>query len=293
MPPNTRLDLDRVTLAEYLVKDKIGGQVKEFSYRGRDGWPLHATTIGAGPTVVLLHGGGPDHHSLVPLALGLADTHTVVLPDVRGYGRSRCADPQRHTWTRYAEDVVALLDHLGLTRAVVGGTGLGSTVTLRTALHHPDRVGAAILVSVEDIEDSVAKVAEIAFMDAFAERVRTLGVEAAWAPILPDLAPIIGGLVRDAIPRSDPDSVAAAAAIGHDRSFHDVTELASIAAPTLVFPGIDQRHPTALAERVAQVLPNARLVANAFSAELRTAEDLAAALTTPIRRFLADVNPSL
>lgn len=264
--------------------------MQEISYRGRDGWPLHATAVGEGPSVVLLHGGGPDHHSLVPLARALAAAHTVVLPDVRGYGRSGCADPDRHTWACYAEDVVALLDHLGLSRSVVGGTGLGATVTLRTALHQPDRISAAILVSVEDIEDDAAKLAEIAFMDAFAERVRTRGLAAAWAPILPELAPIIGSLVRDAIPRSDPDSVAAAAAIGHDRSFHDIAELAAITVPTLVFPGIDHRHPSALAERVARVLPDARLVADAFSADLRSAEDLAAALAPPIRRFLTDVD---
>ncbi|WP_410582754.1 hypothetical protein [Amycolatopsis sp. lyj-108] len=68
------------------------------------------------------------------------------------------------------------------------------------------RVRAAILISVEDIEDDEAKQAEIAFMDAFTERVRTGGIEAAWAPVLPELAPVIGALVRDAIPRASPRS---------------------------------------------------------------------------------------
>ncbi|MGW2051542.1 alpha/beta fold hydrolase [Streptomyces sp. NPDC001858] len=71
---------------------------------------------------------------------------TVVLPHVRGQGRSRCADPARHTWAQYTADLVALLDHLGVDRAVVGGTGLGSTITLRTALAHPDRIRAGILI---------------------------------------------------------------------------------------------------------------------------------------------------
>jgi pimeloyl-ACP methyl ester carboxylesterase len=86
----------------------------EFTYRGRDGWPLFAASLGAGPAVALIHGGGPDHHSLIPLGRRLADQHTVVLPDVRGYGRSVCPDPGRHTWARYADDVAALLDHLGV-----------------------------------------------------------------------------------------------------------------------------------------------------------------------------------
>ncbi|QUG99640.1 alpha/beta fold hydrolase [Saccharopolyspora erythraea] len=261
----------------------------EFSYRAGDGVLLHATAVGDGPTVVLLHGGGPDHRSLLPLARRLADRSALVVPDVRGYGRSVCADPASHTWARYADDVVDLLDHLGVDRAVVGGTGLGATVAMRTAAAHADRVAGTVLISVEDIEDDEAKRAETAFMDAFAERVRTEGVEAAWEPILPALAPVIGGLVRDAIPRSDPASVAAAAAIGRDRSFRTVEEVAAVTAPTLVFPGIDERHPTALAARIAEVMPRARLVPAAFSADLRTADDLAAAVASALSEFLADL----
>lgn len=258
----------------------------DFSYPGADGWPLHGATTGSGPIVVLLHGGGPDHHSLVPLADRLADRYTVVLPDVRGYGRSVCGDPARHTWARYADDVAALLDHLGVSSAVVGGTGLGATITLRACLAHPDRVAAAVLISVEDVEDDHAKQAEIEFMDAFADRVRTAGIQAAWEPVLGDLAPVIAALVRDAIPRSDPESIAAAAAIGRDRAFRSVDELAGIAAPTLIFPGIDHRHPAALAEALARLLRNGRLAPAAFSAELRDAEGLAAAVAPAIREFL-------
>lgn len=261
------------------------------TYHGHDGHPLFFTTLGDGPLVVLLHGGGPDHRSLLPLAHRLADRHTVALPDIRGYGRSVCADPAQHTWSRYTEDVLALLDHLGQGRAVLGGTGLGSTITLRTARHHPDRLTAALLISVEDIEDDAAKAAEAEFMAAFAERVRTEGIEAGWAPILPHLAPLIGELVREAIPRSDPASIAAAANIGADRAFRDVTELAGIPVPTLVFPGIDDRHPPALAEELLRLLPHAKLVPAAFTAGLRTAEDLAEAVAPAIRVFLGIQHP--
>lgn len=258
------------------------------SYQGTDGCPLHATQVGSGgPPLVLLHGGGPDHHSLLPLAELLADRHTVILPDVRGYGRSVCADPTRHTWAQYAADVIALLDHLALPTAALGGTGLGSTITLRTALDRPDRVNAAVVVSVENIEETEHdKEAETAFLDAFAARVRDEGIEAAWAPILPALAPVIGAMVRDAIPRSDPASIAAAAAIGRDIAFSAVEDLAAIPVPTLVIPGTDVRHPTELAERVVQVMPNAVLATVSISASLRTADDLAAAIAPAIREFL-------
>jgi 3-oxoadipate enol-lactonase len=272
--------------------------MSEFTYGANDGCPLYATTIdttgkpgavGEGPVLVLFHGGGPDHHSLVPLARQLADGRTVVLPDIRGYGRSVCADPASHTWAQYADDVIALLDHLGVRRAVVGGAGLGTTVTLRTALAYPGRVQAAVLISVEDIEDDEKKEAEVAFMDAFAARVRAEGVEAAWEPILETLPPIIGAMVRDAIPRSDPESIAAAAAIGRDRAFRSVGELAVVATPTLIIPGIDWRHPRALAEDLARTLPNGHFAPVALSADLHTADDFARAFAPTIREFLTAV----
>lgn len=96
-------------------------------------------------------------------------------------------------------------------------------------------------------------------------------------------------MVREAIPRSDPASVATAAAIGRDRSFRSVEERAVITAPTLVFPGIDHRHPTALAEHLARVLPNGHLAPATLSADLRTADDFARAFAPAIRDFLANV----
>lgn len=260
--------------------------MEEITYRADDACPLHATVIGAGRALVLLHAGGPDHRSMLPLAELFADRWRVVLPDLRGYGRSVCRDQAAHTWDRYTGDVIALLDHLGLPDAVLAGAGLGSTVTLRAAAAHPDRVRAAVLIGVEDIEDDEAKAAEIRFLDAFAARVAADGIEAGWEPILGAFPPVVGAMVRDAIPRSDPASIVAAAAIAHDRSFRSVAELAAITAPTLVFPGTDPRHPTALAEAAAATLPNGRLAEVAIDGDLHTAEDLARAVAPAIRAFL-------
>lgn len=267
--------------------------MKQFSYHGGDGCRLYATTLdhrpdtaANDPVVVLLHGGGPDHRSLIPLAERLADRNKVVLPDIRGYGRSVCTDPSSHTWARYADDVVALLDHLGLEKAIVGGAGIGTTISLRTALAYPDRVEALVLISVEDIEDDDAKAAEIQFMEDFAARVRNEGIEAAWAPILPQLAPVIESMVRDAIPRSTPASIAAAANIGHDRSFRSIDELAAVSVPTLLIPGMDHRHPLALAEALARTLPNAHLAPIALSTDIRTAEDFGMSFAPVIQEFL-------
>jgi 3-oxoadipate enol-lactonase len=269
----------------------------ELEYLGADGCPLFAFSTAPldcivtapRPVLVMMHGGGPDHRSLAPLARMLSNDAIVILPDVRGYGTSRCSDPRRHTWTQYAEDVVALLDHVQVPRAVIGGAGLGSTIGLRAAVAFPERVAGLVLISVEDIEDDEAKAAEVAFMDAFAERVRTRGVEAAWQPILPDLSPVVGTMVREAMQSADPASLAAAAAIGHDRSFRSIEELLVVETPTLLFAGADWRHPAALARRLAQSLPRGRLGDASMSDALRTTEDFARAFAPEIRAFVGDV----
>ncbi|WP_351228153.1 alpha/beta hydrolase [Streptomyces sp. NPDC002133] len=257
-----------------------------FSYHGSDGCSLHAATLGTGPALILLHGGGPDHHSLVPLARRLAESYTIVLPDVRGYGRSVCTDPGRHTWAQYADDIAALLGHLGLDSVALGGTGLGGTITLRAAAAHPERIRAAVVMSVDDIEDA-AKEPETAMMESFAERVLQEGIDAAWKAVLPDLAPVIRNLVRDAMTRSDPASIAAACAIGRDRAFTSVSELASIPVPTLVVPGSDHRRPAASAEEMADALPHGHLAKVALSGDLLTADDLAQTMAPVMWAFLA------
>jgi len=264
----------------------------DITYQGSDGCPLYAVSVGAGPAVFLLHGGGPDHRSLLPLAGLLADRYRVVLPDVRGYGRSVCVDPARHTWCRYADDVLALMDHLGLSRAAIGGTGLGGTIALRAAAAHPERIRAALVISLEDIEDDEAKLAEAEMLQRFAARVRSSGLSAAWSDLLPSLAPVIGNLVREAIPRADPASIVAACAIGRDRAFRSVEDLRAITVPTLIVPGADARHPGELAAAAVQVLPHGELAPAAPFDTVETAEDLGRALAPALRAFLDSRMPA-
>ncbi|QMV11235.1 alpha/beta fold hydrolase [Streptomyces lincolnensis] len=264
----------------------------DITHRGSDGCPLYAVSIGAGPTVFLLHGGGPDHRSLVSLAGLLADRYRVVLPDVRGYGRSVCADPALHTWSRYADDVVALMDHLGLAGAAVGGTGMGGTIALRAAAAHSERVQAALVISLEDIEDDAGKQAEAEMLERFAARVRSSGLGAAWSDLLPSLAPVIGNLVREAIPRADPASIVAACAIGRDRAFRTVDDLKAITVPTLIVPGADARHPGELAALAVQALPQGELAPAAPFDTVETAEELGHALAPALRAFLESRIPA-
>jgi len=227
---------------------------------------------------------------MCPLAEHLADRYTLALPDIRGYGRSVCADSACHSWAQYAEDVISLMDTLGADTAGLIGAGLGGTITLRVCMAQPDRIRYAVLISVEAIEDDEAKAAETALMDEFADRVRAHGIDAGWDLFLPDLQPLIATLVRDAIPRSDPASIAAAAAIGRDRAFRSPAELAAVTTPTLIIPGDDNRHPTELAHRLSDLMPSARLAPVSMSRAVRTADDMGTTFAPSILDYLEGIS---
>jgi hypothetical protein len=96
-------------------------------------------------------------------------------------------------------------------------------------------------------------------------------------------------MVREAMRDADRASLAAAAAIGHDRSFRSIEELVVVKAPTLLFAGADWRHPAALARRLAQSLPRGRLADASMSDELQTTEDFARAFAPEIGAFVREV----
>lgn len=110
-----------------------------------DGVVLRLRAGGTGPPVVLLHGHPRTHttwHRVAPLLV--AAGHTVVCPDLRGYGRSAkpATTPDHAPYSKraMAGDVVALMRALGHERFAVVGHDRGSYVALRTALDHPEAV---------------------------------------------------------------------------------------------------------------------------------------------------------
>jgi pimeloyl-ACP methyl ester carboxylesterase len=98
-----------------------------------------------GPPVVLLHGLTMSSRTMERLAASLHD-HRVLLLDLHGHGKSTTPrQPDRYLVSEFADDVVALLDHLGIQEAVVGGLSLGANVSYEVALLHPERVRALVL----------------------------------------------------------------------------------------------------------------------------------------------------
>ncbi|MEU0810323.1 alpha/beta hydrolase [Streptomyces sp. NPDC005970] len=105
-----------------------------------DGVSLHAAVGGSGPPVVLLHGFPQTHLMWRHVAADLAADHTVICPDLRGYGASdKPADPDGTAYAKrtMAADIVALARELGHERFALAGHDRGALVAFRAGLDHP------------------------------------------------------------------------------------------------------------------------------------------------------------
>ncbi|GAB1331030.1 alpha/beta fold hydrolase [Streptomyces sennicomposti] len=116
-----------------------------------DGVELTTAVGGSGTPVILLHGFPQTHLMWRHVAADLAADHTVICPDLRGYGASdKPADTEGTTYAKrtMAADVVALARALGHERFALAGHDRGALVAFRAGLDHADRVTHLALLDV-------------------------------------------------------------------------------------------------------------------------------------------------
>jgi pimeloyl-ACP methyl ester carboxylesterase len=110
-----------------------------------NGVRLHYLIAGKGEPILLLHGYAQNSHMWRPLIAELAKSHTVVAPDLRGFGQS--AKPQsRYDKKTMAQDVHALLSSLSMRRVSVVGHDIGLMVAYAFAAQYPAEVERIVLM---------------------------------------------------------------------------------------------------------------------------------------------------
>jgi len=120
--------------------------ISGFDYRRvavADGVSLHVAVGGSGAPIVLLHGFPQTHLMWRHVAPELAADHTVICPDLRGYGASdKPADPAGTAYAKrtMAADVVALAQAAGHERFALAGHDRGALVAFRAGLDHPEAI---------------------------------------------------------------------------------------------------------------------------------------------------------
>ena len=237
------------------------------------GTRLFTTEAGEGPPLVLLHGGLANHLACWQFAGPLTARFRVITPDLRGAGRSHFAAPL--SWNALADDIPALLRHLGIARAVIGGVSFGAGVAVRVALRYPEVVSALLVLHPAyggaDLGLLPMQQQAMAAMHAAGSRVVAEGIEVLLS-LFDALPPEVRERAKRLVVTYDPASVATTTAFMQSgaQPFARGAELAAIKAPVLVVPGVDPYHPREVAEVFARHLTHCT-VREAASHELAIA----------------------
>lgn len=222
---------------------------------------FHVEQEGEGPDLVLLHGlgsAGTDWHRVVA---PFARHRRITCPDLRGHGASE-RPPGEHTTVDLAEDVVAILDALGLEQIDLLGMSMGGMVAQHVAARIPDRIRRLILLNtaaeVRPRDWATFKAVAIRrWLIPWLPMHRTADIIADKLFPNPDQEPL-RAYIREAWVRNDPAAYSRAtrATLAHDAR----SVLASIRSPTLVLAGDrDGTIPRVLMEELAAGIPGATL----------------------------------
>ncbi|MDQ6811271.1 MAG: alpha/beta hydrolase [Actinomycetota bacterium] len=243
-----------------------------------EGVRLSGEYAGDGVPVVLLHGLTATRRYVVMGSRSLErGGHRVIAFDARGHGRSSPPpEPRAYGYEHLSADLQAVLDGLGVERAVLAGASMGAHTAVSLTLRSPERVAALGLIT-PSYDPSHARTPEsFSAWDALARGLRGGGVEGFLdAYDLTDLP----GQWRDTVEKvirqrlaahEHPRAVAdALEAVPRSSPFQEMGELRAIAVPTVVVASrdlVDPGHPLAVGESYARAIPGARMIVEAPSA---------------------------
>lgn len=238
------------------VRKRIGSQ--EFNIR----------LAGKGDPILLVHGFPLDHSMWAAQIEALSQTHSVIAPDLRGFGKSREASSinflESISMLQFAEDLASILDVLNIGQPVhYCGLSMGGYIAWQFAQHEPKRLRSLILCDTKATADSLeAKQARL----ETAERVLTEGSEILalsmpeklFSPKTLQEQPAVVASVQETIRATSPHIIAAA--LRGMAARPDMTsELVEINVPTLVIVGEDDVLTTPQEmQSIADSIPNAR-----------------------------------
>ena len=134
--------------------DWTAGATGTGQYAQVNGINLYYETHGGGRPLILLHGGLGSGEMFGPILPTLAERHQVIAVDLQGHGRT--ADIDRPIDIRLmADDIAALIDHLGLDKTDLVGYSLGGGVALQTAVKYPAKVRRLVAASANIRRDAI------------------------------------------------------------------------------------------------------------------------------------------
>ena len=131
-------------LAAFALYFRVSGKTFDSA-----GVPIHYTDQGSGTPVVLVHGFGvqSDINWRWPGCIRRLRSrgYRVIAMDVRGHGRSGKPHDPKDYGAELSDDIVRLMDHLGIAKAHIAGYSMGGFIVLKTVERHPDRLLSAVI----------------------------------------------------------------------------------------------------------------------------------------------------
>ena len=218
---------------------------------------LRYRDIGQGDAVILIHGLSRSLDDWNGVADSLALDHRVIALDVRGFGKSTRFSDRAHFGRRMADDVVQLMDHLGIPRAHLAGHSMGAAISAKIATLYPNRVSSLALLAGPFYQDTLTFGKDERGFATEIEQHRSMKKLIRWLfPPLPDS--IVAAWDADGMSRNDPVTIAAAMR-SMDALMVVPSTAGNVRAPTVIIVGGGD--PLAPQSRwLATWWPNARLV---------------------------------
>ncbi len=281
--PYFKLDGQRLAYTEF------GGGPAEITGSGRRG--RTARSAPAGRPLILLHGLllSQDMHRRLAEDLA-ARGNRVITMDLLGHGHSdRPRDMWRYSMRSYGEEVVALMDHLGIEQAVVMGTSLGANTGLEVASAHPERLRGLVLeMPVLDNGLLGSALAFTPFLVAVTFGEPIMKVLSRVTRAIPRrLVPHYTNVMLDVVRQEPGPSGALMQGLFFGRSAPHRDERRTFTTPALILGhGRDPVHPFSDAGMLHEEMPNSRLIEADSVVELRARPER---LTNEIAEFLDEV----
>lgn len=190
------------------------------NYISTNGIQLHYLDFeGSGPTIILTHGLTANAHAFDGLiAAGLAPAFRVISVDLRGRGLSEKPETG-YTMKEHAEDIIGLMDALGIEKGIIGGHSFGALLTFYMAFHYPERIEKMILLDAaarlhpqtkEMLTSALSRIGQTySSFDAYLEKVKSGEYMTYWEDTMlsyyqADVADNIDGSVTQ---RSTPENI--------------------------------------------------------------------------------------
>lgn len=246
------------TPAEAALADQRQG-----AYLDINGARIFYQVAGYGTPLLLIHGFPLSGQLYQSQLAGLSNRFQVITPDLRGFGKSQAPDENASIAT-YAQDMLTLLDRLGIQAAIIGGHSMGGQITLEMYRQQPARFTGMLLI---DTNPVAASFVEKGQWNGYREQAANAGVSS----IVPIIEPqLLAGATRavDIAKSTTMMNILAQASVngilGGGQALAtrpDYTSmLGSIGVPTLVLVGLeDPVYAFPISQMIKAAIPNAQL----------------------------------